>query len=415
MSASRSASSAARASSSSSRAAAGPRAPHTSRRAATSSGATSRTTGCCATTRRPAPSACSAQPAGYTNGNTVDRQGRLVTCEHGNRRVTRTEHDGSITVIADRFEGKRLNSPNDVVVEVRRLDLVHRSRPTASTATTRATRPTSEIGACHVYRVDPRRARCRIVADDFVRPNGLAFSPDERRSTSSTPARRTTGRSAHMRVVRRRRRRRADRRRGFADLHRRRCSTASGSTSGPDLDERRRRRALLRPGRHAARQDPRARGCRQRRVRRPKRNRLFICATTSLYAVLLPVNGATHPVRRPRRSAGASARRACSSLEALSRASVRQVSKLSASPMPARRSVLRRPRSARLRGRRRPAASARGRARPPGVAGVGEHVADHRSVARGRHRSRAAPYAGARPGRRSSPSSSDRETGAAAK
>src|SRR4030095_5846422 len=54
-------------------------------------------------------------PAGYPNGNTVDRDGRLVTCEHGNRRVTRTEHDGSITVLAERFEGNRLNSPNDVV------------------------------------------------------------------------------------------------------------------------------------------------------------------------------------------------------------------------------------------------------------------------------------------------------------
>jgi gluconolactonase len=57
------------------------------------------------------------QPSGYSNGNSVDRQGRLVTCEHGNRRVTRTEFDGTITVIADRFEGKRFNSPNDVVVK----------------------------------------------------------------------------------------------------------------------------------------------------------------------------------------------------------------------------------------------------------------------------------------------------------
>ncbi|MFZ0387238.1 MAG: SMP-30/gluconolactonase/LRE family protein, partial [Solirubrobacteraceae bacterium] len=56
------------------------------------------------------------EPAGYSNGTTLDRQGRLLACEHGNRRVSRTEHDGSITVIADRFEGKRLNSPNDVVV-----------------------------------------------------------------------------------------------------------------------------------------------------------------------------------------------------------------------------------------------------------------------------------------------------------
>ncbi|MGI4940012.1 MAG: SMP-30/gluconolactonase/LRE family protein, partial [Janthinobacterium lividum] len=56
------------------------------------------------------------KPSGYANGNTRDRQGRLVTCEHGNRRVTRTEHDGAVTVLLDRFEGKRLNSPNDVVV-----------------------------------------------------------------------------------------------------------------------------------------------------------------------------------------------------------------------------------------------------------------------------------------------------------
>src|SRR3954447_12548259 len=55
------------------------------------------------------------EPAGYTNGHTVDPQGRLVSCEHGARRVTRTEHDGTITVLADSFEGKRLNSPNDVV------------------------------------------------------------------------------------------------------------------------------------------------------------------------------------------------------------------------------------------------------------------------------------------------------------
>src|ERR1044072_6542517 len=59
-------------------------------------------------------------PAGYTNGHTTDPQGRLVSCEHGNRRVTRTEHDGSITVLASEFEGKRLNSPNDVVVHCSR-------------------------------------------------------------------------------------------------------------------------------------------------------------------------------------------------------------------------------------------------------------------------------------------------------
>ena len=68
------------------------------------------------------------QPAGYVNGNTLDRQGRLVSCEQGNRRVTRTEHDGSVTVLADRSEGQRLNSPNDAAVSSDGADLVHRPR-----------------------------------------------------------------------------------------------------------------------------------------------------------------------------------------------------------------------------------------------------------------------------------------------
>ena len=115
----------------------------------------------------------------YSNGNTRDRAGRLVTCEHGTRRVTRTELDGRITVLADRFEGKRLNSPNDVVV--------------SSDGSIWFTDPfygilndyegfaaTSEIGACNVYRLDPADSVLTVVAGDFVRPNGLAFSPDEK-------------------------------------------------------------------------------------------------------------------------------------------------------------------------------------------------------------------------------------------
>src|SRR6185437_2306028 len=120
------------------------------------------------------------QPAGYANGNTVDRAGRLVTCEHGNRRVTRTEHDGSITVIADRFEGNRFNSPNDVVVQSDQ-SIWFTDPAYGIDSDYEGHRGESEIGACHVYRVDPRSGACRVVADDFVRPNGLAFSPDERR------------------------------------------------------------------------------------------------------------------------------------------------------------------------------------------------------------------------------------------
>jgi gluconolactonase len=118
------------------------------------------------------------QPSNNSNGNTVDRLGRLVTCEHLARRVTRTNFDGSISVIADRLEGKRLNSPNDVVVK--------------SDGTIWFTDPSygimhdyegdyaeEEIGGCHVYRADPKTGAVTAVATDFVKPNGLAFSPDE--------------------------------------------------------------------------------------------------------------------------------------------------------------------------------------------------------------------------------------------
>lgn len=118
-----------------------------------------------------------AHPAGYANGRTIDRQGRVVTCEHGGRRVTRVEHDGATTVLADRFEGKRLNSPNDVV---ERADgTVWFTDPSYGIETDyEGDRADSEIGGCHVYRIDPDGAVVRV-ADDFVRPNGLAFSADE--------------------------------------------------------------------------------------------------------------------------------------------------------------------------------------------------------------------------------------------
>ncbi|RZS43302.1 gluconolactonase [Herbihabitans rhizosphaerae] len=118
--------------------------------------------------------------SGYANGNTVDRQGRLITCEQGNRRVTRTEHDGSITVLAERWQGKRLNSPNDVVV--RTDGSIWFTDPSYGiTGDYEGNDAESEIGACHVYRIDPSTGEVRIVADDFVRPNGLAFSRDEQR------------------------------------------------------------------------------------------------------------------------------------------------------------------------------------------------------------------------------------------
>jgi gluconolactonase len=117
-------------------------------------------------------------PAGYTNGHTVDRQGRLISCEHGNRRVTRTEHDGSITVLADRYDGKRLNSPNDVVE--RSDGSIWFTDPSYGIDSDyEGHKAPSEIGACHVYRVTPDTGAVRVCADDFSRPNGLAFSSDE--------------------------------------------------------------------------------------------------------------------------------------------------------------------------------------------------------------------------------------------
>jgi gluconolactonase len=118
--------------------------------------------------------------SGYANGNTVDRQGRLVTCEQGNRRVTRTEHDGTVTVLADRYDGKRLNSPNDVVV--RADGTIWFTDPSYGIfCDYEGNQGDSEFGdACYVFRLDPATGDLRIVADDFCRPNGLAFSRDER-------------------------------------------------------------------------------------------------------------------------------------------------------------------------------------------------------------------------------------------
>jgi gluconolactonase len=120
------------------------------------------------------------QPSMNSNGNTIDRVGRLITCEHSGRRVTRTELDGSITIIADSYNGNKLNSPNDAVV--------------ASDGSIWFTDPIYGIGGYYegikaepeqekhnVYRVDPKTGNIKVVVDDFVEPNGIAFSPDEKK------------------------------------------------------------------------------------------------------------------------------------------------------------------------------------------------------------------------------------------
>lgn len=118
------------------------------------------------------------QPAMYSNGHTVDLQGRLVSCEHLTRCVSRTEVNGERTVLAERYQGKRLNSPNDVVVKSDgSIWFTDPSYGIDSDYEGEAS--TSEIGANNVYRIDQAGGSVSIVASDFAQPNGLAFSPDE--------------------------------------------------------------------------------------------------------------------------------------------------------------------------------------------------------------------------------------------
>lgn len=118
-------------------------------------------------------------PSNYANGHTRDREGRLISCEHGERRVTRTEHDGSVTVLADSFNGKRLNSPNDVVVKSD--GSIWFTDPHYGIMTNYEGFAGEQELPCHVYRIDPATGALDSMLTDFECPNGLAFSPDEKR------------------------------------------------------------------------------------------------------------------------------------------------------------------------------------------------------------------------------------------
>ena len=118
------------------------------------------------------------QPSMNSHGHAVDTQGRLVSCEHRARCVSRTEHNGTRTVLASHFEGKRFNSPNDVVVKSD--GSIWFTDPSYGIDSDyEGDAALSEIGAQHVYRIDPVGGAISVVASDFVQPNGLAFSPDE--------------------------------------------------------------------------------------------------------------------------------------------------------------------------------------------------------------------------------------------
>jgi len=236
--------------------------------------------------------------AGHTNGNTLDLQGRLVTCEQGRRRVSRTEHDGTVTVLADRWQGKRLNSPNDAAVKSD--GSIWFSDPDFGiTSDYEGYRAQPEIGANNVYRIDPDSGEVRLVADGFRAPNGLVFSHDERRLFVSD-----TG-AGYVRVF------------DVRDDGTLSDGEVFASTEGREGahfdnlrldDDGRLWVAAMSDGVHCY--DPDGTLLGKLHVPEdvaniawggPQRNRLFITAETSLYSVVMAVTG-THPTgpgRRP--------------------------------------------------------------------------------------------------------------------
>ncbi len=223
-------------------------------------------------------------PAGFPNGNTLDGQGRLITCEQGNRRVTRTEHDGSVTVLADRYRGKRLNSPNDAAVASD--GSVWFSDPDFGIVSDyEGHRADSEIGACNVYRADPDSGEVTQVADGFRGPNGVIFSEDERRLFVSD------SRAGQIRVFEVRENGTLSDGEVFAE-----CPTGYDNIRLDDAG--RLWAAALGDGVHCYDPDGTLIG----RIRvpetvanirfgGPRRNRLFIAASTTLYSLVMSVTG----------------------------------------------------------------------------------------------------------------------------
>jgi gluconolactonase len=231
-------------------------------------------------------------PSNFANGNTRDREGRLLTCEHGTRRVTRTELDGSITVIADRYQGKRFNSPNDVIVQSD--GSIWFSDPGYGIiADYEGNKAESELPTRNVFRIDGATGALEVVADDFERPNGLCFSPDERTLyVSDTSISHDPNGHRHIRAFDVEGGRRLTRGRVFATI-------SPGAADGFRVDVDGNIWSSAGDGVHVFAPDGTCIG----KVKVPeavsnvcfggaRKNRLFITATTSLYAIYLGTNGA---------------------------------------------------------------------------------------------------------------------------
>jgi gluconolactonase len=234
------------------------------------------------------------QPSNFSNGQTRDRQGRLVTCEHGLRRVGRTEACGSVTVLADSFQGKRLNSPNDVVVQSD--GSIWFTDPTYGILSDyEGYRAAPEQPVHGVYRVDGTSGEISLVADDFCQPNGLAFSPDEHTLyIADSGASHDGSKPRHIRAFD------VD---GCKLTHDRVFAVIdTGIPDGIRTDLVGNLWSSASDGVHCFAPDGRRLGkilvpevVANLTFGGPRRNRLFITATTSLYAVYVTTTGAQQP------------------------------------------------------------------------------------------------------------------------
>ena len=231
-------------------------------------------------------------PSNFSNGHTRDRQGRLISCEHGARRVTRTEWDGTITVLADSYLGKPLNSPNDVIVKSD--GSVWFSDPHYGIMTAYEGHRAAQELPCNVYRIDPVDGRLEAVLTDFNCPNGLCFSPDETRLYVADTGRMFHSDPQHIRVFDMA----SGRPTGGAVFH----AIAPGCADGMRVDTEGNLWSSAADGVHCLAPDGTLLG----KIRVPEtvsnicfggrdKQQLFITATSSLYGIALNRSGAQMP------------------------------------------------------------------------------------------------------------------------